>query len=160
MVALAGESAAWHLGLLARRCAGPLRSGVLTAALSRRRCAARFICAARKRTGETGRVDPCRRWLRDRGLDLTRWSAGLPAFGPETLLVQLAVRPTTCVAWGDAAVNIGRLAEACDRPMLLGLLEGRSTPAHQMAASLLELGGRADLAAEVLQRVRLPRSRD
>ena len=34
--------------------------------------------------------------------------------------------------------------------MLLGLLEGQSTPAHQRAAYLLELGGRADLAAEVL----------
>ena len=149
--ALAGESAGWHLGLLARRSADPTSIWIPEGSTIPNSLRAE-VRVVRLGWGSemAGRVGPRRQWLRSRGLDLTRWSAGLPAFGPEALLVQLAVRPTSFVAWGEIAVNIGRLGEACDRPMLLGLLEGQSTPAHQRAAYLLELGGRAVLAAEVL----------
>jgi hypothetical protein len=149
--ALAGESAAWHLGLLARRASGPTSIWIPQgrAIPNALRDGVRLV---RLDWGPemAGRVGPRREWLRGRGLDLTRWSAGLPAFGPEALLVQLGVRPTSFVAWGDLAVNIGRLADACDPSTLLGLFEGQSTPAHQRAAYLLDIGGRAELASEVL----------
>jgi len=38
---------------------------------------------------------PNSRLLRRKGLDLTNWAAGLPAFGPEALVVQLAARPAS-----------------------------------------------------------------
>ena len=97
-----------------------------------------------------GRLGPRRRWLRERGLDLMRWSSGLPGFGPEALVVQLAVRPTSFRPWGDLAVNLGQLASACDRSTLLGLLEGQSTPAHQRAAYLLDIGKQPEAAAVIL----------
>ena len=106
--ALAGESAAWHLGLLARRSAGPISIWIPegSAIPNALRGEVHFV-----RLGwgpeMVGRVGPCRQWLRGRVLDLTRWSAWLPAFGPEALLVQLGVRPTSFAAWGDFAVNIG-----------------------------------------------------
>jgi AbiEi antitoxin C-terminal domain len=149
--ALAGESAAWHLGLLARRSTGPVSIWIPEHTVLPKAMRDDFSTVTLGWGAEmVRRVGPRRAWLRERGLDLTRWSSGLPAFGPEALLVQLAVRPTSFHPWGDLAVNLRQLASACDHSTLLGLLGGQSTPAHQRAAYLLDIGQQPEVAAVVL----------
>ena len=149
--ALAGEAAAWHLGLLARRATGPISIWIPEHTALPKAMRDDFSTVTLGWGAEmVGRLAPRRGWLRERGLDLTRWSSGLPAFGPEALVVQLAVRPTSFRPWGDLAVNLGQLAIACDRSTLLGLLDGQSTPAHQRAAYLLDIGKQPEAAAVVL----------
>jgi hypothetical protein len=149
--ALAGESAAWHLGLVARRSAEPISVWIPEHTVLPKAMRERFKTITLGWGPEmSDRVGPRREWMIVRRLDLTRWASGVPAFGPEALLVQLAARPTSFRPWGDLAVNLGELASACDRSTLLGLLEGQSTPAHQRAAYLLDIGQQVELASVVL----------
>jgi AbiEi antitoxin C-terminal domain len=149
--ALAGEAVAWHLGLVARRYDGPvalwipkgttvprgLRQDVATVTLG-------------WNADQSSKVGPERAWLMQRKLDLTRWSNGIPAFGPEALLVQLGVRPTSFHPWADLAPNLQVLANSISLPKLLDLLAGQKTTAYQRVAYFLSLGGQAPNGDKVL----------
>ncbi len=151
--ALAGEAAAWHLGYLPRNFGGTiavwlpsqervphgLRSYVSLVRLSWARDQAREVA-------------PTPRLLRRKGLDLTNWAAGLPAFGPEALVVQLAARPASFRVWADLVPQLDVLALDCDADKIERLLGGQSASAWQRATYLLHCGGRTDDAVDLLDR--------
>jgi hypothetical protein len=93
-------------------------------------------------TGFARRLGPKPRFLRKRGLDLTDWAGGLPAFGPESLLVQLASRPASFRAWPDLVERLDQLAGDCDLERLNELVSTQSSSSRQRAAYLLDRGGR------------------
>ncbi|MBK7018820.1 MAG: hypothetical protein IPQ14_02360 [Candidatus Microthrix sp.] len=151
--ALAGEAAAWHLGYLPRNFGGTiavwlppnervphgLRSYVSLVRLSwAGEQASEFV--------------PNSRLLRRKGLDLTNWAAGLPAFGPEALVVQLGARPASFRVWADLVPQLDVLASDCDTDKIERLLGGQSASAWQRAAYLLHRGGRSDDAVDLLDR--------
>lgn len=151
VLALAGEAAAWHLGYVDRAFAGPvavwipadrrlpygLRSQVSVVTLG-------------WRAGDAGRLGPAPQLLRARHLDLTRWAAGLAAFGPEALMVHLAARPASFRVWADLVSHLEQLAGDCDPARLAGLLAGQSVSAWQRAAYMLARGGHHGAAHAVL----------
>lgn len=149
--ALAGEAAAWHLGYLDRRYTGPTRVWIPEGD--------RLPFGARKTlstihlgwTADAARsIGPARTLLRRRGLDLTRWAGGLPAFGPEALVAQLAIRPSSFSPWADLADHLTDLIGDCDGAGVARLMEGQSPTAWQRVAYLAQVGGRADLADQLL----------
>jgi len=149
--ALAGEAVAWHLGLIARRYNGPLALWIPKGTIVPRGLRPDVaIVTLGWNADQASKVGPDRAWLIHRKLDLTRWSNGIPAFGPEALLVQLGVRPTSFHPWADLAPNLGVLATSCSLPKLLDLLQGQKTTAYQRVAYFLSLGGQAPNADEVL----------
>jgi hypothetical protein len=149
--ALAGEAVAWHLGYLARAFAGPvavwvpkgerlphgLRPHISVVTLGWGREVA-------------GLLAPSPALLRRRQLDLTGWASGLPALGPEALVVQLGVRPTSFRAWPDLVPSLDRLANDVDAQALAELLRGKSSSAWQRAAYVLHSGGDYQKARAVL----------
>lgn len=151
--ALAGEAAAWHLGYLARRFIGPIRvwlpegerppfgtrSKVSTVHLG---WAAEMVRA----------VQPTRALLRRRGLDLTRWAGGLPAFGPEALLAQLSIRPSSFTPWVDLADHLDLFVGDCDSERVCTLLADHPPTAWQRAAYLAHIGGSDALAGSIMER--------
>ena len=151
--ALAGEAAAWHLGYLPRSFGGTiavwlpskervphgLRSYVSLVRLSWASDQARELA-------------PSPRLLRRKALDLTNWAAGLPAFGPEALVVQLAARPASFRVWADLIPQLDVLASDCDTDKIERLLGGQSASAWQRATYLLHRGGRTDDAVDLLNR--------
>lgn len=150
--ALAGEVAAWHLGYLDRRFTGPPRVWIPEGN--------RLPFGARSRltTVHLGwnrdvadRVGPSRALLRRRGLDLTRWAGGLAAFGPEALLAQLAIRPSSFQPWADLADHMQDLTGDCDVAALSELLTGQSPTVYQRAAYLAYIGGAAGLSDAILE---------
>ena len=150
---LAGASAAWHLGYLDRAPGQPtdvwlprsvrlpdgLRPYVATIHL---RWTPEVAVLAR----------PARALLIRRKLDIVRWANGLPAFGPEALVVQLAVRPSSFFPWADLIPHLGQLADDCDDDRLAALLVDQSTSAWQRAAYLLHVGGMPDRGSGLLGR--------
>ena len=151
--ALAGEAAAWHLGYLDRRHTGPIAiwvpDGVRPPFGVRQHVSVVRLGWDRTHLSDIG---PTRQLLRKRGLDLTRWAGGLKAFGPEALLAQLALRPTSFVPWADLVVHLGDLVGDLDAERLLKLLSGQSSSAWQRAAYLVYLGDDAATAELVLGR--------
>jgi AbiEi antitoxin C-terminal domain len=151
--ALAGEAAAWHLGYLQRRHEGPtalwLAEGIRPPYGIRP-----FVSVIRLGWGRDAakKIGPRRDLLRRRRLDLTSWSTGLPAFGPEALLVQLAARPASFRPWADLAAQLGDLVADCETTQVIGLLENQSGSAWQRAAYILDVGGAVESASEVFQR--------
>jgi len=150
--ALAGEAAAWHLGYLDRRFTGPIAVWIpegMRPPFGLRQ----VVSVIRLKWPETMRsqIGPNRSILRKRGLDLTRWADGLPGFGPDALLVQLSSRPTSFAPWADLAAHLGELADDCDTEQLVKLLENQSSSAWQRAAYLLDLGGSATAADDLLR---------
>lgn len=149
--ALAGEAAAWHLGYLDRRYVGPTRVWIPEG--DRLPFGARSLLAV-VHLGwsiDTARsIGPSRTLLRRRGLDLTRWAAGLPAFGPEALIAQLAIRPSSFTPWADLADHLPDTVRDCDADVIAGLLVDQSPTAWQRAAYLAHAGGRHELADELL----------
>lgn len=149
--ALAGEAAAWHLGYLDRAFGGTvaiwipdgsrvphgLRPHVATISIGWSRDDALLLA-------------PTTRFLHRRRLDVVAWSGGLPALGPEALLVQLAARPASFRVWADLVAHLDQLAGDCDVERIVTLLERRSTSTWQRAAYLLSCGGRHDDALAVL----------
>ena len=149
--ALAGEAAAWHLGYLDRRFTGPPRVWIPKGDR------VPFGARSRLTTAHLGwsrdvadRVGPSRAILRRRGLDLTRWAGGLAAFGPEALLAQLAIRPSSFKPWADLADHLQDLIGDCDVAVLSGLLAGQSSTAYQRAAYLAHIGGAPGLSDAIL----------
>ncbi len=155
--ALAGEAAAWHLGYIDRRFDGPVAiwlPDLLRPAHGLRR----FISVVHLRWGKNvaSRLRPTPAFLRRRQLDLASWAGGLPAFGPEALVVQLAARPSSFGPWGDLVAHLDQLATDCEPQKLIELLKNQSLSAWQRAAYLLHRGGRIEYAKEIL-RSRPPR---
>jgi AbiEi antitoxin C-terminal domain len=151
VLALAGATAAWHLGFLARQPAGPISIWTPTGTTIPRGLRQQVATVtlgwhADKATA----IGPQHRWLIKRKLDLTRWSHGIAAFGPEALLVQLGVRPSSFYPWADLATRLDALAASCDITTLLNLLEGQPTSVHQRVAYLLAIGGQPVNSATVL----------
>lgn len=151
--ALAGEAAAWHLGYLDRRYAGPVRVWIPEGA--RVPFGTRAHVAVVRLGWDAAvapNVGPDRQLLRRKRLDLTQWAAGLPAFGPEALLAQVSIRPASFEPWADLAAHIGDLADDCQMERLLALLEGQRLTAWQRAAYLLAIGGAHESADVVMER--------
>jgi hypothetical protein len=149
--ALAGESAAWHLGYLARQFNGPVSTWIPEGERAPHGLRSHLSVVTLGWDRESGhRLTPGHTWLRKRGLDLTRWSSGLPAFGPEALLVQLAARPSSFRAWADLVPALHDLAGGVASERLLTLLDGQSVSTWQRAAYLLHCGRQPSLAKRVL----------
>lgn len=74
-------------------------------------------------------------------LDLVAWATGLPALGPEALLVQIATRPASFGPWADLVPHLDDLVADCSDERLERLLSGRPTSAWQRASYLLDSGG-------------------
>jgi hypothetical protein len=151
--ALAGEAAAWHLGYLNRRSDGPVAVWVpvgerlpfgLRAHLS--------VVTLGWQDEDAPDLGPTSALLLRRHLDLTDWAGGLPAFGPEALVVQLAARPASFAPWADLVAHLTQLASDVDVGRLAGLLASQSTSAWQRAGYLLDQGGRPDDGKSLLER--------
>lgn len=149
--ALAGEAAAWHLGYVARAFGGPpaiwLPAKARVPHGLRPHVSLVRIPWARE---DARRLGPASALLRGKGLDLTGWASGLPAFGPEALIVQLAARPGSFRIWADLIGQLDVLVTDCDLQRLADLLLGQSASAWQRAAYLLDRGGRVDDAHTLL----------
>jgi hypothetical protein len=149
---LAGEAAAWHLGYLDRRFTGPTRvwipEGDRLPFGSRKALSVVHLGWAAEIAGS---VSPSRTLLRRRGLDLTRWASGLPSFGPEALLSQLAIRPSSFVPWADLTDHLQEVVEDCDANVLTDLLASQPSTAWQRAAYLANAGGQGELAGCLLE---------
>lgn len=150
--ALCGEAAAWHLGYLGRAGEGTTPIWVPDGLRPPHGLRAHVaVVTLGWGAQDASRLGPTPRLLHKRHLDLTAWASGLPAFGPEALVVQLAARPASFVPWADLVGHLEVLAADCDLGRLAELLGSRSTSAWQRAAYLLERGGRHDAAIELLQ---------
>ncbi len=150
--ALAGEAAAWHLGYVQRPFDGStaiwLPSGVAPPhGLRPYVSVTRFRWAA----DMARKVGPTSKFLRAKGLDLTGWASGMPAFGPEALLVQVAARPASFRAWADLIAQLGMLVEDCEVDKVIDLLDGFSGSAWQRTAYLFDRTGASNEAHEVLR---------
>ncbi|MBI4613875.1 MAG: hypothetical protein HY720_09720 [Planctomycetes bacterium] len=151
--ALAGEAAAWHLGYVTRWFDGPpalwLPPGErVPHGLRPHVSLVRLGWAA----DDARRLGPTPKLLRKKGLDLTAWAGGLPALGPDALLVQLAARPGSFRTWADLVGQLDLLLADCDLERLAELLAGQSASAWQRAAYLLDRGGQRDAGLALLTR--------
>jgi AbiEi antitoxin C-terminal domain len=95
---------------------------------------------------------PSSKFLIDRKLDLLRWASALPGFGPEALVAQLAIRPSSFAPWADLVAHLGRLVDDCNDDRLVSLLNGQPTAAWQRAAYLLHGGGARERGISLLDR--------
>jgi len=151
--ALAGESAAWHLGYLDRAFSGPV--AVWIPSNSRLPHGLRpHLSIVRLGWGvdDAPHLGPTTALLHRHRLDVSRWAGGLPAFGPEALIVQLSARPTSFRPWGDLVPHLEDLVADCDFDRLAELLGKRSSSAWQRAAYLLHSGNRHDDGVGLLAR--------
>jgi hypothetical protein len=143
--ALAGEAAAWHLGYLDREFSGP--PAVWLPTETRMPFGLRQYVSEVKlgwSAGEIKQLVPTSQLLHQRHLDLTKWAGGIPAFGPEALVVQLSTRVKSFRSWADLIPHIEQLANDVDTERLSMLLRGKSQSAWQRAGYLLDRGGRHD----------------
>jgi len=150
---LAGEAAAWHLGYLDRRWSGPVP--VWKPAGRRLPDGLRsHVSVISLRWGDISTKDlqPSTVLLAKRHLDLVRWAGGLPAFGPEALLVQLAARTASFQPWADLVAHLQQLAEDCDDGRLARLLFQQTASSWQRAAYLLHAGGHPPRGIALLER--------
>jgi hypothetical protein len=148
---LAGEAAAWHLGYLPRRFMGKtalwlppkdrvphgLRSHITLIRIDWGITNLKLLTASTK-------------FLHKKRLDLTSWSHGLQAFGPEALTAQLAVRPVSFRAWEDLIPQLDLLVADCDIDRLMELLKTQSASAWQRAAYIFDRAGKREQALEIL----------
>jgi hypothetical protein len=153
VLALAGEAAAWHLGYLDRAFGGPPAVWIPDGRRLPHGLRSRFTALSLGWLPQDAQLlGPAPRLLHRRRLDLTRWATGLPALGPEALLVQLACRPSSFRVWADLISHLEELAGDCDPDRLIRLLQRQSGSSWQRAAYLLARGGRRGPATEVLRR--------
>lgn len=150
---LAGATAAWHLGYVDRAPEG--RTDIWTPGHVRVPDGIRpTVSVARIRWSPQQQrlAKPASALLRKRNLDLTRWAGGLPAFGPEAIVVQLATRPSSFAPWADLVAHLTELAADVDLDRLADLLDGQSTSAYQRAGHLLHSGRNPQGGLEILDR--------
>ncbi len=149
--ALAGEAAAWHLGYVARAFGGPPAIWLPAKARVPHGLRPHVSLVRIPWAREDGqRLGPTTALLRGKELDLTGWASGLPAFGPEALIVQLTSRPGSFRIWADLIAQLDILVTDCDLPRLANLLLSQSASAWQRAAYLFDRGGRGDEAFDLL----------
>jgi hypothetical protein len=139
---LAGATAAWHLGYLDRSPEGP----VVVWLPDKRRVPdglQKTVSVVRIKWPEECRdlLGPSRAFLIRRRLDIVSWANGLPAFGPEALLVQLAARPGSFRPWADLVAHLEQLSNDCEDARLLALLRTQSASTWQRSAYLLHAAG-------------------
>ena len=149
---LAGAAAAWHLAYLDRSTAGriPLwlpRDLRLPDGLRTLVSVVRISWPIE----HCDQLGPNPAMLVRRQLDIVSWASGLPAFGPEALVVQLAARPGSFEPWADLVAHLDALAADCDERRLVTLLGGQSASTWQRAAYLLQAGGQEQRGLEVLE---------
>ena len=150
---LCGSTAAWHLGYLDRDPGTPATvwlpsSTRLPDGLRSHVSVVRIEWA----TASLKALPPASKFLIRRKLDLMRWASSLPAFGPEALLAQLAVRPASFLPWADLVAHLVALVDDCDDDRLAALLGGRPTAAWQRAAYLVHVGGSPERAVALFDR--------
>ena len=149
--ALAGEAAAWHLGYLPRQFAG---STAVWIPVGTRIPHGLRPYVSVTRLGWTrdlaSKLGPTKQFLRGRDLDLTGWAGGLPALGPDALLVQLASRPSSFRTWADLITQLELLIADCDLDRVVDLMSGFSASAWQRAAYLFDRGGATGTAERLL----------
>ena len=150
---LAGSSAAWHLGYLDR--APDRQTSIWLAPGARLPDGLRphvTLVQIAWNADSVKLLGPTTRLLMGRRLDIVSWASGLPAFGPEALLVQLAVRPSSFLPWADLIAHLGQLVEDSDDDRLAGLLAGHTTSAWQRASYMLHVAGQPERGAQMLAR--------
>ena len=139
---LAGENAAWHLGYLDRSPHGKVRiwlpRGVRLPDGLRSHVRTVRVAWDADQVADLG---PTSRLLVTRRLDIVSWSSGLPTFGPEALLVQLASRPSSFDSWADLVAHLRDVVDDVNDLRLKTLLRGQSMAAWQRAAYFLHAGG-------------------
>ena len=150
---LCGATAAWHLGYLDRDPGSPVSVWIpsstrLPDGLRPYVSIVRFEWAAKSHKT----LAPSSKFLIDRKLDLLRWASALPAFGPDALVAQLAIRPSSFAPWADLVAHLDRLVDDCDDDRLASLLDGQPTAAWQRAAYLLHTGGAQERGTSLLDR--------
>ena len=151
--ALAGEAAAWHLGYLDRTFSGSVAVWTPTKSRLPHGLRAHLTIVTLGWTADVApRLGPTTVLLHRRRLDTQAWATGLPGFGPEALVVQLAARPLSFRVWGDLVRHLEQLAEDCDIDRLAGVLETQSSSAWQRAAYLLHCGNHHDDGVALLRR--------
>lgn len=150
---LAGEAAALHLGYLDRRTDG--RIAVWKPESVRLPDGLRphvSVVALKWAAVSLAEVRPSAAFLARRRLDLSNWSGGLPAFGPEALVVQLSARPASFKPWADLVAHLEQLVDDCDDDKLARLLAAQTASAWQRAAYLLHAGGQPERGMVLLAR--------
>jgi hypothetical protein len=150
---LAGEAAAWHLGYLGRRSEG--RISVWKQANVRLPDGLRphvSVVSIKWGLAPLADVRPSTAFLARRRLDLVNWSGGLPAFGPEALVIQLSARPASFMPWADLVAHLEQVVDDCDDDKLARLLVAQTASAWQRAAYLLHAGGQPERAMALLAR--------
>lgn len=148
---LAGEAAAWHLGYLDRAPDGPV--AVWVPSETRLPDGLRGVVSVvrlRWSAENDAKLGPSPAMLRHRRLDLLTWAGGLPGFGPEALLIQLAARPGSFDHWADLVGHLGEVAEDCELDRLFDLLHVQTASTWQRAAYLLDVGGNPSKGKELL----------
>ncbi|MGH3442893.1 MAG: type IV toxin-antitoxin system AbiEi family antitoxin [Nitriliruptorales bacterium] len=150
---LAGEAAAWHLGYLDRRPEGP--TAVWKPAYLRLPDGLRPHVSVVRLTWHdltTKELRPTTAMLARRQLDIVNWASGLPAFGPEALIVQLAARPASFQPWADLLVHLDQVVADCDDDRLARLLLDQTSSAWQRAAYLMHAGGQPPRGIALIDR--------
>lgn len=150
---LAGAAAAWHLGYLDRAPEGRVPIWLpedrrLPDGLRPHVSVVRIKWQRRALT----HLDPSAPLLVRRKLDIVNWAGGLPAFGPEALLIQLTARPASFEPWSDLVTHLAQLVDDCDDDRLAALLAGQSASTWQRAAYLLHAGGQPPRATRLFER--------
>ena len=150
---LAGEAAAWHLGYLDRRSEG--RIAVWKPGNVRLPDGLRphvSVVSLKWGPAPLAEMRPSAAFLARRRLDLVSWSGGLPAFGPEALVVQLSARPASFKPWADLVAHLEQVVDDCDDDKLARLLAAQTASAWQRAAYLLHAGGQPERGMALLAR--------
>ena len=150
---LAGAAAAWHLGYLDRQPQG--RISVWLPAKQRLPDGLRkYVSTVRISwtIQDTAQLAPSTALLLKRRLDIVSWATGLPAFGPEALLVQLAARPSSFKPWADIVAHLDVLTADCVDARLLPLLSGQSMSTWQRASYLIDVAGEPERGAALLSK--------
>ena len=155
---LAGAEAAWHLGYLDR--APDRQTAIWLPTTTRLPDGLRpyvSLVQIRWALEAVNLIGPTTRLLLQRKLDIVSWASGLPAFGPEALIVQLAARPSSFHPWADLVAHLEQLVGDCDDERLATLLADQSTSAWQRASYLLHVAGQPSRGLRLLdQRPRRP----
>lgn len=150
---LAGEAAAWHLGYLDRRSEGRIpvwKRRELRLPDGLRPHVA--IVSLKWGSSPVKELQPSTALLARRHLDLVSWASGLPAFGPEALIVQLSARPASFGPWTDLVAHLEQLFDDCDDERLARLLEVQTASTWQRAAYLTHASGHPARGIALLDR--------
>ena len=148
---LSGDIAAYHLGLLDRR-PGSVQLWLpdndnATSLPHRLRRTVSTVTLPFPNDAEI--LAPSAAQFRNRRLDRLRWASGFHGFGPDALLAQLAVRPSSFVAWFDLVSHLPAFTDDIATDRVATLLQAAPKPAWQRAAYILDAAGRVTQGEEL-----------